>query len=84
VTAAGWKTVGEIREASDATLLSLQYLGKGSVVHLRETLGLSSKAGVRPHGPKAKGKWWWERCISRRDLLFSDRIRAKPAAQSRQ
>jgi DNA-directed RNA polymerase alpha subunit len=56
VTAAGWKTVGEIREASDATLLSLQYLGKGSVVHLRETLGLPSKAGVRPHGPKAKGK----------------------------
>jgi DNA-directed RNA polymerase alpha subunit len=55
-TAAGWKTVGEIREASDATLLSLQYLGKGSVVHLRETLGLPSKAGVRPHGPKAKGK----------------------------
>jgi DNA-directed RNA polymerase alpha subunit len=56
VTAAGWKTVGEIREASDATLLSLQDLGKGSVAHLRETLGLPSKAGVRPPGPKAKGK----------------------------
>jgi DNA-directed RNA polymerase alpha subunit len=56
VTAAGWKTVGEIREASDATLLSLQDLGKGSVAHLRETLGLPSEAGVRPHGPKAKGK----------------------------
>jgi TolB-like protein len=37
-TAAGWKTVGEIREASDATLLGLQDLGKGS--------------GVRPSGPK--------------------------------
>jgi DNA-directed RNA polymerase alpha subunit len=55
VTAAGWKTVGEIRQASDATLFSIQGLGKGSVAHLRETLGLS-KAGVRPHGPKAKGK----------------------------
>ncbi len=56
VTAAGWKTVGEIREASDATLLSLQDLGKGSVAHLRGTLGLPSEAGVRPRGPKAKGK----------------------------
>jgi DNA-directed RNA polymerase alpha subunit len=55
VTAAGWKTVGEIRETSDATLLSLQDLGKGSVAHLRETLGLPSKAGVRPQGLKAKG-----------------------------
>ena len=56
VTAAGWKTVGEIREASDATLLSLQDLGKGSVAHLRETLGLPSEAGVRARGPKAKGQ----------------------------
>jgi DNA-directed RNA polymerase alpha subunit len=56
VTAAGWKTVGEIREASDATLLSLQDLGKGSVAHLRETLGLPSEAVVRLRGPKAKGK----------------------------
>jgi DNA-directed RNA polymerase alpha subunit len=55
VTAAGWKTVGEIREASDATLLGLQDLGKGSVTHL-ETLGLPSKDGVRPAGLKAKGK----------------------------
>jgi DNA-directed RNA polymerase alpha subunit len=51
VTAAGWKTVGEIREASDATLLSLPDLGKGSVAHLREMLGLPSTDGVRP-GPK--------------------------------
>jgi DNA-directed RNA polymerase alpha subunit len=56
VTAAGWKTIGEIRDASDATLLSLQDLGKGSVAHLRGTLGLPSEAGVRPHQPKAKGK----------------------------
>ena len=47
LTAAGWKTVGEIREASDATLSSLQYMGKGSVAYLRETLGLSSTDGVR-------------------------------------
>jgi DNA-directed RNA polymerase alpha subunit len=55
VIAAGWKTVGEIREASDATLLGLPDLGKGSVAHLRETLGLPSTDGVRP-GMKAKGK----------------------------
>jgi DNA-directed RNA polymerase alpha subunit len=43
VKAVGWKTVGEIREASDATLLSLQDLGPGSVTSLRETLGLKVK-----------------------------------------
>ena len=40
----GFKTAGEIREASDQTLLSLQDLGKGSLRHLRESLGLKSKA----------------------------------------
>jgi DNA-directed RNA polymerase alpha subunit len=54
MTAAGWKTVGEVREASDAMLLSLRDLGSGSVAHLRETLGPSTD-GVRP-GPKAKVK----------------------------
>jgi DNA-directed RNA polymerase alpha subunit len=39
LNAAGVKTVGEIREASDATLLSFQDLGHGSVARLRETLG---------------------------------------------
>jgi DNA-directed RNA polymerase alpha subunit len=53
---AGVKTVGEIREASDTTLLSYQGLGPGSVVHLRETLGLPSKDGVRPAKLKVKGK----------------------------
>jgi DNA-directed RNA polymerase alpha subunit len=48
LTTAGLKTVGEIREASDAMLLSLRDLGKGSVAHLRETLGLRSMDGVRP------------------------------------
>ena|ERR1700730_205501 len=43
LTIAGWKTVGEIREASDATLLGLQHLGNSSVAHLREKLGLKSK-----------------------------------------
>jgi DNA-directed RNA polymerase alpha subunit len=51
LSATGWKTVGEIREASDATLLSLQDLGKSSVTHLRETLGVP-----RPTGLKVKGK----------------------------
>jgi len=53
--AAGLKTVGEVREASDATLLSLQDLGLGSVTHLRETLGLPSCDGVRTLvSPKGK------------------------------
>ena len=50
LTAAGIRTVGEIREASDKALLSLQDLGPGSVAHLRETLGLPSTDGVRPLG----------------------------------
>src|SRR5258705_11606273 len=52
LTTAGVKSVGEIREASDAMLLSLQNLGKGSVADLRETLGLPSTDGVRPLGKK--------------------------------
>jgi DNA-directed RNA polymerase alpha subunit len=48
LTAAGLKTVGEVREISDENLLSLQDLGKGSVALLRETLGLPSGDGVRP------------------------------------
>ena len=35
----GLKTVGEVRTASDAVLLSFQGLGRGSVQHLRQTLG---------------------------------------------
>jgi DNA-directed RNA polymerase alpha subunit len=34
---AGLKTVGEVREISDDTLLSFQELGKGSLAHLRES-----------------------------------------------
>ena len=48
--AADLNTVGEVREKSDATLLSFQYLGPGSVAHLRDTLGLPSCDGVRPLG----------------------------------
>jgi DNA-directed RNA polymerase alpha subunit len=40
---AGLKTVGDVRETSDATILSFQDLGPGSVAHLRETLGLKVK-----------------------------------------
>lgn len=39
LNAAGIKTVGEVREASDKTLLSLQDLGQRSVDHLRTSLG---------------------------------------------
>jgi hypothetical protein len=39
-----------VRETSDEILLSFQDLGKASVAHLRETLGLPSCDGVRPLG----------------------------------
>ena len=48
LNAAGIRTVGDVRQASDATLLSLPDLGPISVAHLRETLGLPSTEGVRP------------------------------------
>jgi DNA-directed RNA polymerase alpha subunit len=47
LAAAGLKTVGEIREISDETLLSFQDLGQGSVDHLRKSFGLPSTDGVR-------------------------------------
>jgi DNA-directed RNA polymerase alpha subunit len=52
--AAGLKTVGEVREISDKTLLSFNDFGKVSVAHLRETLGLPSTDGVRPSVAKGK------------------------------
>ena len=52
LTAAGLRTVGEVREAYDDMLLSLPDLGHRSVAHLRETLGLPSRDGVRPLGKK--------------------------------
>jgi len=39
LSAAGLKAIGEVRQASDATLLTFQDLGPGSVARLRETLG---------------------------------------------
>jgi DNA-directed RNA polymerase alpha subunit len=58
LTHAGLKTIGEVRETPDEVLISLPDFGRGSVAHLRETLGLPSCAGVRPRpaerGPKAK------------------------------
>jgi DNA-directed RNA polymerase alpha subunit len=47
LAAAGLKTVGDVRETTDETLLSLQDLGSVSVKHLRETLGLPVRDGVR-------------------------------------
>jgi DNA-directed RNA polymerase alpha subunit len=52
LAAAGLKTVGEVREVSDDTLLSFQDFGKGSIALLRETLGLPSCDGVRPLSKK--------------------------------
>jgi DNA-directed RNA polymerase alpha subunit len=56
LVAAGLKTVGEVRETSDEALLSFQDFGKGSVAHLRETLGLPSTHGIRPVGLGLKAK----------------------------
>ena len=39
---AGVKTIGEIRETSNADLLSLPDLGKDSVAYLRKTVGPAS------------------------------------------
>ena len=52
LVAAGIETVGEVRETADETLLSFQDLGKSSVAHVRETLGLPLADGVRPSGKK--------------------------------
>jgi DNA-directed RNA polymerase alpha subunit len=48
LAAAGLKTVGEVRETADETLLSFQNFGPDSVKYLREALGLPSTDGVRP------------------------------------
>ena len=48
LNAAGLKSVGEIRETSDKTLLSLQDLGRGSVDQLRKSLGLPSYDRLTP------------------------------------
>ena len=45
LAAAGLKTVGEVREISDDTLLSFQDCGKSSVALLRETLGTIDRWG---------------------------------------
>lgn len=50
--AANLKTVGEVREVSDETLISLPDFGKGSLSDLRRKLGLPSNAGVRPFEKK--------------------------------
>jgi DNA-directed RNA polymerase alpha subunit len=52
LAAAGLETVGEVRATADEILLSFQDLGKASVAHLRETLGLPSADGIRPSGKK--------------------------------
>ena len=46
--AADLKTVGEVREMLDETLISLPDFGRGSLSELRKKLGLPSTDGVRP------------------------------------
>jgi DNA-directed RNA polymerase alpha subunit len=53
LNSAGVKMVGEVRQASDATLLSFQNLGPGSVARLRETLGPAAQSeGLKPKRKK--------------------------------
>jgi DNA-directed RNA polymerase alpha subunit len=52
LTAAGLKTVGEVRDTTNETLLSFQDLGHGSIKHLRATLGLPSTVGVSQLGKR--------------------------------
>jgi DNA-directed RNA polymerase alpha subunit len=52
LNAAGMKTIGDVREVSDAALLSLPDFGSGSLSYLREALGLPSTDGVRPKSKK--------------------------------
>jgi hypothetical protein len=52
--AADLKTVGEVREISDETLISLPDFGEGSLSDLRRKLGLPSTDGVRSLGKKAR------------------------------
>ena len=47
LTAAGLRTVGEVREAPDMKILQIQDLGESSLAILRKTLGLPSSLGVR-------------------------------------
>jgi hypothetical protein len=48
LAATGLKTVGDLRETANETLLSLQGLGQSSVDRLRKSLGVPSTEGVRP------------------------------------
>jgi DNA-directed RNA polymerase alpha subunit len=53
LNAAGVKTIGEIREAPDATLLSFQDIGASSVARLRETLGPADSSMLKPKDKKS-------------------------------
>jgi DNA-directed RNA polymerase alpha subunit len=50
--AADVKTVGEVRETSDRTLISLPDFGRGSLSEIGKRLGLPSTDGVRPASNK--------------------------------
>ena len=50
--AADLKTIGEVREMSDETLISLPDFGRGSLSELRRKLGMPSTDGVRPISKK--------------------------------
>jgi hypothetical protein len=47
LTAAGLRTVGDVREASDRKILRIPDLGESWLALLRKTLGLPSSLGVR-------------------------------------
>jgi hypothetical protein len=70
LAAAGLKTVGEVRETVDKTLLSFQDLGPDSVAHLRRTLGLPSSgrdSGGRRSGFSPSARKFLDRQIGSSD-----------------
>lgn len=48
----GARTVGEVREMPDATLLSFQDLGTESVSYIRKMFGLPSSQGLHPNSKR--------------------------------
>jgi DNA-directed RNA polymerase alpha subunit len=53
LNAAGLRTVGEVREMSDKSLLSLPNFGHDSLSYLRGKVGVPSTDGARRAGRKA-------------------------------
>jgi hypothetical protein len=89
--AAGLKTVGDVRKTSDATLLSIQNLGPGSLTRLRNELGhgvsrkLKKLSGLSPAQKAREMKTAFSRIftleVDRRPTLAFEASGTKEAQQ---